>query len=225
MTWVSVGVAGGSALLGGFGANKQKKRQDQLDAQAGVQAQFEREQDARTRLARGQIDAAYDSPRRQAGYDRYANALRGYLGTELGRRKVDTGRNLKFALAKQGLTGGSVDVDTTRRLGDEFAQAALMNERSVQGGLADLRNTDEASRIALHNMAGQGMNATTAGRRAVEGFQQNAALAANDARVKGIGDVFSDTAATYKAINERAALRRGYGYNASRSDLYGRQPT
>ena len=219
MTWVSAGVAIGSTVLGGISGSKEKKRQKALQNQT---AAVEADRDARTKLVRGQIDTVFDSPKRQAQHAQFGESLRGYLGSQLGRKQTDAVRNLKFALAKQGLTGGSVDVDSGRRLGEEFSDAAIGNERTVAGEVAQLRSQDEQQRNALKAMASSGMGLTEANRRASEAAQQGLATADYGARVKGIGDVFADTAATYKAINERAAMRSGYGHNARRADLYGR---
>ncbi len=220
MSWVSIGVAGGSALLGAAGTGKEHRRQARAEGIANATAEGERGRDRLIGITRGQIDNAFDAPGRQQQYATYANALRGYLGEQLGRKKLDTSRQLKFALAKGGQVGGSVGVDANRRLGDEFMQASLGNERQVQQSTNALMNQDEQSRNALKAMAGQGMNVTTAGRRATDVIQQNMEAAGVDARVKGLGDVFKDTAGTYRAINERDALRAGYAQR--RADLYGR---
>jgi hypothetical protein len=218
MTWVAAGVGIGSALFGGQQAKKEKKRQAQLGAD---QEAFEGDRNARIDLARGQIDSVFDSKRRLGQQTKFAGNLRGYLGSELGRKSTDASRQLKFAMARGGQTGGKVAIDTNKRLGDEFAEAAINNERTVQSELAQLKAQDEQARNALKQMAGSGMSLTEANRRALVAGQNTLATADNVARVRGIGDVFADTAKTYKGINERAELRRGYGFNQRRADLYG----
>lgn len=218
MTWVAAGVGIGSTVLGAVGGRKDRKRNDRL---AANQAAYEADRDQRTALTRSHIDNIFDSPRRLKQRQSFATNLRGQLDSDLGRRRVDTQRDLKFALARGGQTGGKFAIDTNRRLGDEFAEAAIQNERTVAGEVAQLQGQDEQARNALKQLASTGMSLTDATRRAGVAQQNTLATADTAARARGLGDVFADTARTYKAINERAELRRGYGYNNRRADLYG----
>lgn len=218
-TWVSVGVGGASLL---FGAGQDKKARKRENEQAAFTSQVEAARERRIANTQAQIDRVYDAPGRRQQLDSYATALRGYYGEQLGRRRTDEARNLKFALAKSGQTGGSVAVDSGKRLGDEFYEAALGQERNVQSSVAALKNADEQSRAALRAQASQGLGVTQAATRALQAQQSTLAAADSQARGTGLGDVFAQTAGTYRAINERAALQRGLGYNARRADLYGR---
>lgn len=219
MTWAAAAVGGASLV---FGASQDKKARKR-EAEAGdLTALVNSARDKRIADTQGQIDRVYASPARQQQYTSYGNALRGYYGEQLGRRRTDEARNLKFALAKGGQTGGSVAVDSGKRLGDEFYEAALGQERNVQGSVNALKNADEQQRLALRAQAGQGLSVTQGASRGLEAQRSTLAAADSQARSVGLGDVFTGTAATYRNINERAALQRGLGYNARRSDLYGR---
>jgi hypothetical protein len=157
-----------------------------------------------------QVENAYNNPARTAGYNTFANALRSFYGTQLDRQKLDASRMQKFGLAKQGQIGSSQAVDRNRRLGDTYAEAALNNERNVQGSVASLQGSDEAAKNALKSEAGQGLTLDQAGMRTSESLRQNLGTADVTARATGIGNVFADTAATYKAIRDRNALAGGY---------------
>lgn len=218
MSWVTVGVTVGSALFGGQQAKKEKKRIAGEEADA---AAYEGDRQQRIDVTRGRIDAAFDDPRRQKQYEDYANAMRDYMGTELVREKRDAARNLKFALAKAGQTGGSQSVDANAQLGNEFQRGALQNERQVQGSVADLKGADELSRQSLLSLADNGLDLTSALRRSSTALSSNLGNANLNAMATGLGDVFADTAKTYKTINERVAQRRGFGYKTNRSELYG----
>lgn len=218
MSWVTVGVGAGTALLGSRTARKERAR-TRADEQyaTGMEAQRQTKLDE----TRGVINRAFDSPQRQRQYADYASAMREYMGGELVRQKRDAARNLKFALAKAGQIGGSQQVANETQLGNEYQRGALENERRVQGAVAGLKGADEQSRNQLLALADSGLGLTDAQRRTSTMLSSNIGNANVSALEKGLGDVFGDTAATYKAINERAAQRRGFGYKTNRQELYG----
>lgn len=218
MSWVTVGVTVGSAIFGGQQAKKEKKRLAREEQEQGL---YESDRQARIDVTRGVIDNTFNSPKRLKQYEDYANALREHSGTELVRQKRDAARNLKFALAKAGQTGGSQSVDANAQLGEEFQRGALQNERDVQGSVADLKTGDELSRQSLLQLADGGLDLNTALQRSSTALSSNLGAANNTALAKGMGDVFADTAKTYKTINERVAQRRGFGYKTNRNELYG----
>ena len=89
----------------------------------------------------------------------------------------------------------------------------------MQSALAGLKSNDEASRVSLRDEAANGLQLNQAGQRASAAQQQNLGTADVTARAKGVGDMFSDTLSTYKAIQDRKALAGGY--TAGRQNLYG----
>lgn len=217
MSWVTAGVTIGTGIVGASKDKKLRKQQEQREAEY---AAYEGDRQQRIDQTRGVVDAAYDSPKRQRQYADYAAALREFMGSELVRAKKDAARNLKFSLARAGQTGGSVAADASTRLGEEFARGALDNERQVQGNVAQLQDQDETSRRNLLSLVDNGMGVTDALRRSNESLTNTLGRANTQIMSQGLGDVFADTAATYKAINERVAQRRGFGYRANRADLY-----
>jgi hypothetical protein len=218
MSWITVGVAATSAVAGGVQGKRDKHRLER-DERAQIGADTERQ--SRIDMTRGQIDRAFDAPERQSQYAGYADAMREYLSGELIKQKRDASRNLKFALAKSGQTGGSQSVDANANLGEEFNRGALQNERQVQGDVANLRGQDQLSRNSLLNLADGGLDLTSAMSRSSTALSNNLGNASVTAMGQGLGDVFADTGKTYKAINERVAQRRGFGYKTNRKELYG----
>ena len=218
MSWLNAGVAIGGAVLGNRQQKKADKKNRQLENEASA---YEADRQQRIDLTRGQIDQAFESPRRQKQYGDYAAALRDYLGGELVRQKRDSSRDLKFALARAGQVGGSVAADSQAKLGDEYSRGALQNERNVQGSLASLKNQDQLARNQLLQLADSGLDATTALRRSNESLSQNIGNANTQAIGQGLGDVFTETGKTHKAITERIQQRRGFGYKTGRNELYG----
>lgn len=218
MSFVTVGVSVGGALLGRSKEKKAQKRQDEEEAR---QADYERERQQKIDTSRAVIDRSFNAPARQKQYADFVGALREHLSSELVRQKSDTARSLKFALARAGQTGGSVAADTNARLGDEYSRGALDNERTAQGALADLRGQDQSARLGLLQLADQGLSATDAPRRAGEALEDNLGRANITGLGKGFGDFFAETAKTADTIKRRVQERRGFGYRANRQDLYG----
>jgi hypothetical protein len=72
MTWVNIGVAGGTALLGSITGKKDRKRKRQAEELPAAQ---EAERRRQIDYATTSIDRAYDSPARQQQYDDFAGAL------------------------------------------------------------------------------------------------------------------------------------------------------
>ena len=60
--------------------------------------------------ATNRINTAFDAPERQKQYTDFLSALRDKFQTDLGRQHDVAQRNLKFSLARGGLTGGSAEV-------------------------------------------------------------------------------------------------------------------
>ena len=162
--------------------------------------------------ATGRVNNIFDSPARQAQYTNFGDSLRQYLTGELARKKTIADRNLKFSLARSGNTGSSVAADQNATLGDEFTRGTLDAERKVQGGVADLRSSDEAARLNLTNLATSGVDTGTAATQAAATMRTNLQRAQGAATVDGLGDVFSSTAKTVQDSADAAAKRRQTRY-------------
>lgn len=166
------------------------------------------------------VNKVYDSPERQAQYNDFINAVRAKNNQDLSRQQTIANLQTKFATARNGLTGGSRDVDAQRLLGQEYQQGVLSAEQKAQGALAGLKNSDNSSRLQLIQLAQQGLGATDAAARAEAGSQADAQNALSNATVNGLGDMFAGTTAAYQANQQAAALREGR--TAPLGSLYGK---
>src|SRR5882762_67615 len=72
-----------------------------------------------------QINSAYGSPSRQAQYDTYGRNLKDYFTGQVNEQQANAARNLKFAEARSGLTGGSASVDANTQLGKDYTKGLL----------------------------------------------------------------------------------------------------
>ena len=146
----------------------------------------------------GQINALYDSPARAAQRTQYGNDLRNFFIGDANRQKGVADRNLRFAMARSGLTGGSATIDANKTSGEDYQRGILESERRTQQGVADLLGRDEQSRLTLTGLAQGGLNATNAANQAAAGLRTNIQSANADARLKGLGDIFDRTGTTVR---------------------------
>lgn len=169
----------------------------------------EQARQARVREATARIDAAFDAPARQAQYNEYLTALRGLYRTDADRQKGVADRNLRFSLARAGLTGGSAAVDARNTLGDEYSRGILEAEQRAQSGVAELRSADQGARLNLIGLANAGTDATAAATNAAAAMRANLAAARGAGRTQALGDLFGNTADIYRRQQLAAATRRG----------------
>lgn len=187
---------------------------------ASRQAQIaEQQRQAQIAQTTGEINKIYDAPARQNQYNDFLSAVREHYTGDANRQKKVADRNLKFSMAKAGLSGGSADADARTNLGEEFTRGLLQAEDSAQASLGDLKASDEASRLQLLTMAQSGLDATTAASRAMANVQQGAQTAKARATADGLGDIFAATNKTYQQQQEAAGRRAGM--TAPVGSLYG----
>lgn len=183
--------------------------QKEAEKEARTAAEIEAERQRKIQEGIAGVNSVFDSPERKAQYDDFAKALRENYTKDATRQKGVADRQMKFSLARGGLTGGSADADARRAAGEEFSRGILTAENKAQDAVADLRGADEQSRMNLIQLVTSGLDATTAAQRANAVMQSNAAGRQAQGFTEGLGDIFGNTAATYKRQQEAAAFRRG----------------
>lgn len=183
-------------------------------------AKAEAERMAAIRQAQNSVNAVFDSDARKADIADYVAATRAQLNDDLLRQKADSDRELKFALARGGLSGGSTEVDQRRRFGEAFARGLLDVERKAQGAGASIEAADNEARARLMGMATQGLDATTATSQAWANARNNLQAGASERSVGMLGDAFSQFKTFYDRSREAADRRRADAMFAS---YYGSQ--
>lgn len=154
------------------------------------------------------IDALYDSDARKGQISQYGADLLNKLTTDINEKKVVADRDLKFALARSGQTGGSVAVDQNRHLGDDYQKSILEATRRAQAGMADLRGKDASSRLNLIAMAQQGLSTGSAASQAAAAMSSALESSRNSNQYDMLGDLFTGVASAKKYSEESAARRR-----------------
>jgi len=170
--------------------------------------QAERERQAQINQTTSQINALFDSPDRQAQIADFQRAMQDLYQQDLARQHEGASRDLKFALARSGLTGGSRQVDANRDLGEMYQRGVLEAERKAQGAAANLRGEDERARANLTSMAMTGLSATNAANQAASAMRTSLEGARAGAMADSLGDLFGGIAEVRRRSEEDAARRR-----------------
>lgn len=197
--------SGASKFLDPLGLTKTAK---QGESAADLAARMEMERQERIREAQGRINQVFDNPRRARDIADFVSATRSKLMDDLNRQNTDATRELKFSLARGGLSGGSVNVDQNRRLTDEYNRGLINVEGRAQGAGAQLEAADQDARARLIQLATSGLDATTAASQAAAGLRSNFENARSQAFGEQLGDQFATIGGFVKNRREEAARRQ-----------------
>ncbi len=156
------------------------------------------------------INGIYDSPQRQQQYSDFLGAVRSNYSTDLNRQQDIASRQTKFASARNGLTGGSADVDARTLLGQDYDRGIVNAETKAQGALSGLKASDNQARLNLTQLAASGLDTTTAAQQAASSLQQATGQALSNSTANGLGDVFGAATKAYQTEQQAAATRAGY---------------
>lgn len=171
----------------------------------------------------GQIQKAYSSPQRQAQYDQYGKQLGNYYTGNVNEQMGVNARNLKFAMARSGLSGGSATVDGNTQLQKDYTKGLLQASQAAQGGVSALKQADLNSENQLTSLAAQGAYTGAIPQQASMAQSANLQNAGNYTNTKALGDLFTGTAQIYNN-NQTAAANRRAQINPIGS-IYGTSPT
>lgn len=144
------------------------------------------------------IEGIYGSPEREADIQKFLDATRQYYRTDANRQQGDAARNVRFAMARSGQTGGQFDADTNSRLSETYQRGLLEADRRAQASAANLRASDQESKQRLFALAQSGLDSTTAAQNASQALRQNLSLSNATAREQSLGDLFSSFGDVYK---------------------------
>lgn len=199
--------------MSGGGSNK---AQDQANAD-------EKQKQADIAKATSGINSIYDNPDRQKQYDQLSSDTTKYYTDDVNRQEAVEARKLKFAQARAGLVGGSEQAYQGKVLGQDYSRALIDASRKGQSAGANLRNSDEQSRMSLISMAQAGLDAGTASQQATSSLQNNLLSSEAGSTADGLGNLFGDLSGVYQNSQDQKAARQGslYGYGQVFSPMYG----
>ncbi|MEN1996821.1 hypothetical protein [Stenotrophomonas bentonitica] len=157
-----------------------------------------------------QINAIYGGAARQADINDFLGASRSFYTNELEKQKGVADRSLKFAMARNGLTGGTASIDANRTLGENYQSGILSADRLAQQAAADLRTADDNSRMNLISQASTGMGLTSGAQQAAQAMQANLQGSRGAMKANALGDVFGGLSSIFDRSRTMADERKGF---------------
>ncbi len=185
---------------------------------------YQKQQDAdlkrRVEAATNTINRIFDDANREAQYQQQRDAVYKLNTDEVNRQAADQLRANRFALARNGLLGGSTDAESTADINDATNKGLLKAAGIADDSAAQLKTADEQTRQNLLNLASSGIDTGSASTMATQQLNGNLQNAASDRATASITGLFNDLASAYKmygmgqALNKQAALASNiYGTN------------
>lgn len=157
-------------------------------------------------------------PTRQQQIDSYRDDVLAINQREVGEQRDDMARQLRFALARSGLAGGSQDAYEGGEIKERFDRGLLRAGEVADDAAAGVRAEDEATKQRLIQMAQSGVSQGTAVQNALQSMRVNLDQSRANTQLARVGDVFADIAARYGA--DQAAI----GGNRARSAFQPQKP-
>lgn len=153
------------------------------------------------------INQAYDSPARTQQYNTYGQNLNNYYTGQVNTQEATNARNLKFAMARSGLTGGSAAVDANTQLQKDYTQGLLQASQAAQAGKASLQQSDINAKNQLVGLAQQGNFTGSIPTAIANSENANLSAAQNYGNANALGNLFAGTAGIYQQEQMTAANR------------------
>lgn len=119
------------------------------------------------------LDVTANANARQAGYDEVRQNSLGLLLEDIARNRADTTRNVGFGLQRNGLFGGSVDVDTHKSITDANQRSIIQANQYADNQVAQMRSNDESTRADLISRINAGLDADSAATTATQRMLNN----------------------------------------------------
>ena len=155
---------------------------------------LERERQDRIRNATAAINARFNDPGREAMYGSHRQNVYDYNLERLNEERERGDRELKFALARTGQSGGTGEIDARDQFQKNYDDALFDIAKFSDSAAARFRNADESARLKLLGQAQSGMSATTAATNAANQLALNAEQAEAYNDMASLGDLFSNIA-------------------------------
>lgn len=126
----------------------------------------------------------------------------------LGKDRQVAERGTKFQLARQGLAGGSADIDQNREILDKFNEGSLEAGNAALAAGNQARSSDEQTRVGIINNIRNGMAANDAISSSFAALENNANEARDNAMGTTIGGFFDDINTLNKERQYQQGLER-----------------
>ncbi len=168
--------------------------------------QQEADRQARIKAATEEINRVFNGAGRQTMYDTQKSAVYDLNKAEVDRQAQEFERRNRFGLARTGMAGSSVDVDSVAEINRRTNEGLMRAGGIADQAAADLKTADERTRSNLVSLAQSGIDTGTAAQQALNGLEVNAANAASARAGSTVGRLFDDLASAY-LVNQTNAGR------------------
>ncbi len=207
-------IAFGGGAIGAWPRHKGEKLRPHKGGGGGDGGarQMEEERQARINAAVSQINNIFNNKvpeSREQMYTKQRQAVYDLNTRDVNRQAADAERLNRFALVRNGLLGGSADVDSGFEI-NRMTNEGLMKAGGIADqAAADLRMSDERTRGNLISMAQSGIDTGTAQQMALSGLAANAEAAKSSAAAATVGDLFSGLSGAYMGNMYNNAYKAG----------------
>lgn len=210
-------IAFGGGAIGAWPRHKGEKLRPHKGGGGGDGGarKMEEERQARINAAVSQINNIFNNKggdpanSREQMYTNQRQAVYDLNTRDVNRQAADAERLNRFALARNGMLGGSADVDSGFEI-NRMTNEGLMKAGGIADqAAADLRMSDERTRGNLISMAQSGIDTGTAQQMALSGLAANAEAAKSSAAAATVGDLFSGLSAAYMGNMYNNAYKAG----------------
>ena len=176
---------------------------------------------AQIKNTQGAINGVFDGPARAADIANFVSASRDYYTQDLNRQKGETDRQLRFALARNGQTGGSTQVDQAKEFSRTYGRGLLDVERRASADGATIEGADQDARARLLSLATTGLDATTAAQQSAAALRTNLQAGAGERNMGALGDAFSSFKDFIDRSRDSADRRRANTESGFYRSIYG----
>lgn len=165
------------------------------------------------RTSSGLVDAWVDGDPANSRDQLYADqksAVYDLNSKEVDRQSGEAEQTNRFGLARNGLAGGSVDIDSNAELDRRTNEGLLRAGGIADQSAADLKAADERTRSNLISMAQSGIDTGSAATMALNGLKVNADSVAAQRSGSTVGSLFNDMGQAYLYNQQNAGSANGF---------------
>ena len=156
-------------------------------------------------------EVSTNEAQRNAGYDKVRQSNLGLMMNDIARNRADTTRNVGFGLQRNGLFGGSVDVDTHRDITDANQRSVIQANQLADSQVASMRSNDESTRADLISRINAGLDADSAAATAAQRMAINRQQALSEPSSGALNNLFASIGGALNSYQYANGAANPYG--------------
>ena len=156
-------------------------------------------------------EVSTNEAQRNAGYDKVRQSNLGLMMNDIARNRADTTRNVGFGLQRNGLFGGSVDVDTHRDITDANQRSVIQANQLADSQVASMRSNDESTRADLISRINAGLDADSAAATASQRMAINRQQALSEPSSGALNNLFASIGGALNSYQYANGAANPYG--------------